>query len=124
MTTNKHRPRNPFKPALAGLKFLLLKERNFRIHLVIMVLVLIACAFFRVQVYEWIAVLLAIGLVLAAEGLNTAIERLCDYACADYHPLIKKVKDISAGAVLVCAFISVIIGGIIFIPYLYKLFFG
>jgi diacylglycerol kinase (ATP) len=55
---------------------------------------------------------------LAAEGFNTAIERLVDLVSPDYHPIAGAVKDIAAGAVLLCAIASAIVGTIIFLPYL------
>jgi diacylglycerol kinase (ATP) len=56
-------------------------------------------------------------MVLAAEGFNTAIERLVNLVSPDYHPIAGDVKDVAAGAVLICAIAAAIIGGIIFIPY-------
>jgi Diacylglycerol kinase len=118
---NEHKnPKNPFKPAFAGLKNLILTERNFQTHLIFVVLVIAACIFFKVTAYEWIAVLTMIGLVLGAEALNTAIEYICDHVCPETHPHIKKTKDISAAAVLVCTIIAVIVGCIIFIPYILR----
>ena len=57
-------------------------------------------------------------MVLAAEGFNTAIERLVDLVSPDYHPIAGDVKDIAAGAVLICAIAAAIIGIIVFLPYL------
>ena len=59
------------------------------------------------------------GMVLAAEGFNTAIERLVDLVSPDFHPVAGDVKDVAAGAVLICAIAAAIIGMIIFIPYFY-----
>jgi diacylglycerol kinase (ATP) len=56
-------------------------------------------------------------MVLAAEGFNTAIERLVDLVSPDYHPIAGDVKDVAAGAVLICAIAAAIIGAIIFTPY-------
>jgi diacylglycerol kinase (ATP) len=58
-------------------------------------------------------------MVLAAEGFNTAIERLVDLVSPDFHPVAGDVKDVAAGAVLICAIAAAIIGMIIFIPYFY-----
>lgn len=69
---------------------------------------------------EWLIVVLCFALVLAAEAFNTAIERLVDLVSPQYHPLAGDVKDIAAGAVLLCAIAAAIIGGIIFFPYLFK----
>ena len=86
------------------------------------VLVIIAGLLFRISTAEWIAVIFAIGLVLAAEAVNSAIERLSDVVQPEKDDRIRDVKDISAGAVLICAVTAVIIGIIVFLPKLLKLF--
>ena len=70
---------------------------------------------------EWVAVLLCMGLVIGAELFNTAIERLVDLVSPQWHPVAGRVKDIAAGAVLVCAVVSVAVGLIVFVPYLTRL---
>lgn len=72
---------------------------------------------------EWIACLLCMGLVIGTEMINTAIEAVVDLASPQQHPLAAKAKDIAAGAVLIGAILSVIIGIIIFLPKLI-LYFG
>jgi diacylglycerol kinase (ATP) len=69
---------------------------------------------------EWCVVLLCFGLVMAAEAFNTAIERLVNLVSPDFHPLAGDVKDVAAGAVLICAIVAAIIGLIVFIPYLFS----
>src|SRR5699024_12017447 len=66
---------------------------------------------------EWLVILLCFAMVLAAEAFNTAIERLVNLVSPDYHPVAGDVKDIAAGAVLICAIFAAIIGLIIFVPY-------
>jgi len=70
---------------------------------------------------EWIVVLLCICAVLGLEMINSALEHLCNLVQRDYHPLVKKIKDVSAGAVLIASIISVVIGFIIFIPKIFAL---
>ena len=65
---------------------------------------------------EWSAVVLCIGAVLAAEGINSAIEALCDRVSPDYDEAIKHAKDLAVGAVLILATMSVVVGLLIFIP--------
>ncbi|MFT3748720.1 MAG: diacylglycerol kinase family protein [Agriterribacter sp.] len=65
---------------------------------------------------EWIAVLLCIAMVITLEMINTSIEKLCDMIEPGFHATIKIIKDIAAGAVLVSAVVSLIIGVIIFLP--------
>lgn len=102
--------------ALRGIIDFFKLERNGRIQGVVTVAVLIAAGVFHLSSIEWIVVLLCICAVLGAEMINSALEHVCDLVQRDYHPLIKKIKDVSAGAVLVASVISVIIGLIIFIP--------
>jgi len=75
-----------------------------------------AGAYFRISALEWCAALLALGLIWAAEGLNTALERLTDLVSPGYHPLAGMAKDIAAGAVLLAAVAAVLVGAVIFGP--------
>ena len=80
------------------------------------IFVLIFSGVFNISSMEWIAVCFCIAFTVTMEMLNTAIEKLCDVVHKDVHPDIKKVKDISAAAVLVSACFSLITGVIIFLP--------
>ena len=71
---------------------------------------------FQIDAMEWMVILLCITAVLTLEMINTAIEKLCDVVHPGYHPQIKVIKDIAAGAVLLAAVGSVIAGAIIFLP--------
>lgn len=115
----KHSLASSFMYGFQGIAAAAAKERNVRIHIVISIFVIIAGFAFSIHPYEWIALLLAIGGMIALEMLNTAIERTVDMYTQEFHPLAKQAKDIAAGAVLFFAFISVIIGLIIFIPKIY-----
>ena len=97
-------------------------QRNMRIHLTFAVIAIVACALLRCTVAEWAIVLVLIGLVIAAELFNTAIEATVDLASPDIHPLAKRAKDIAAGAVLVLAITAVIVGLIIYIGAFMRLF--
>ena len=77
---------------------------------------------FGLSTFEWIAVILCIGAVLAAEGVNSAIEALCDKVSPEYDEAIKHTKDLAAGAVLILAVMSVIVGLLIFVPKVLSLF--
>lgn len=111
-----------FKYAIAGLKEMLIGHHNSRIHVFVAVCVVIAAGYFRVTSTEWALLILTIFFVLAMEAMNTALELLCDRVSTETHPLIKKSKDVAAGAVLLSAVSAVIIGIIIFSPYLYHSF--
>lgn len=107
-----------FQYAWNGLKETIRLERNFRIHLVFTVVVIIVSALLQLKQWEWVAIIFAIALVLIAELMNTVIERTIDYIKPDIHPEAKIIKDVSAGIVLVAAILSITIGLIIFIPYI------
>ena len=94
------------------------KESNVHIHLGFSILVIAAGFVFNISRMEWIAVLLCIGGVLTAEGLNTSIERLADLYSLDKNKDIRIIKDVSAGAVLIMAIIAAVVGVIVFLPYL------
>lgn len=106
-----------FGYAFKGIASLLKKEHNAWIHCLAIVVVTTAGLYFHITATEWCIVLLCFGMVLAAEGFNTAIERLVDLVSPERHPIAGDVKDVAAGAVLICAIAAAIIGCIIFIPY-------
>lgn len=108
-----------FGYAIVGIFTLIKEQQNAWVHLLVTVFVVAAGVVFHVTAGQWIAIVFAIVLVWMAEALNTAIELVCDLVSPDYHPLVKKAKDIAAGAVLVTAIGAVIVGLIIFLPYLF-----
>ncbi len=116
------RQSNPFVNALRGIWQTFASERNFKIHLLISSVVVVAGAWLGLSAPEWRWVALCIALVLVSELLNTAIEALVDLASPTYHPLAKRAKDIAAGGVLLAAVFAVIVGGTIFVPKLLALF--
>lgn len=105
------------KHALNGWSSAFRSEINMRIHMIAMITVLAASFYFDINQMEWVALILVIGLVVVTELINTAIEELCDHINPNLHPKIKKIKDVSAGAVLMAALTSLIVGVMIFMPY-------
>lgn len=106
-----------FGYAINGLLTALREQQNLKIH-VAAALVVVALGFwFNVSAVEWCILLIMIGLVIAAELINTSIENLADLVTKERHPLAGKVKDIAAAAVLVLSIVSVIVGIIIFAKY-------
>ena len=93
-----------------------LTERNFKVHCAAAVAALVLCAVLRVPAWGWAAVVICIGMVLAAESVNTAVESVVDLASPELHPLAKRAKDCAAGAVLILAAASVVVACIVFIP--------
>ncbi len=93
-----------------------------RIHLVAACAVLFAGAWFAITPAEWSMVVLSIVLVLGGEAMNTAIEHLADVVSPEFHPLIKKAKDVAAAAVFLFALGAAAVGMIIFLPRIIALF--
>jgi len=105
-----------FGYAIKGIKSVVSTETNMQIHLIIGLLVIICGFLFSISLTEWMLCLICIGLVFGMEMINTAIEKIVDLVSPESHPLAGLAKDIAAGAVLICAFISVVVGLTIFIP--------
>lgn len=105
-----------FYHAFAGIFATVRDERNIKIHLTVMILVIIFGVLTKISYTEWLICLLLFALVISLELVNTAIEAVVDLASPDIHPLAKKAKDCAAGAVLVSAIFAAVIGLIIFIP--------
>jgi undecaprenol kinase len=103
-----------FYYAISGIVSAIKSERNVRIHLTLSVLVILLGWAFSITRIEWLIVILVIGGMLCSELMNSAIERVVDLVTEDYHPLAKQAKDIAAGAVLLFAITSVVVGIIIF----------
>ncbi len=110
--------------AFAGIRYLIGSQRNAKIHCAFALLAVAFGLGFRIGQAEWLALVLTIVLVLALEGVNTAIEAVVDLASPQHHPLAKVAKDVSAGAVLLGAIASVTVGLIIFLPRLWPLLLG
>lgn len=108
------------KHALCGLGEVISSQHNAWIHLVVSIVVCVTGILFGITKIEWCVLILTMVGVWAAEALNTAFEFLCDVASPDFHPLVKKSKDIAAGAVLLSAIGAVFIGLIVFTPYVAK----
>lgn len=102
--------------AVNGIATFFVSEPNAKIHLLATILVVAAGVIRDISVHSWLAITIAIGMVWITEAINTAMEKLCDYACdKEYHNTIKQVKDIAAGAVLIASVCSIIIAILVFI---------
>lgn len=110
---------NGMKCAILGLKRLI-KEHSIIAQLCIATFFIAIGIFFNITKIEWIFQLLCFGLVLSVEGLNTAIEELCDFVHPERHPKIGLIKDIGAGAVLFTGIFSFIVMVIIYYPYIFN----
>src|SRR5690349_10942808 len=98
------------RTGLVGIAHVIQSEVNMRLHLAAAVGVVIAGFVFELAAWEWVAVVFCIGLVLSAECMNTALERLANRVSLDWHPLIKQAKDCASGAVLLLTVMSALIG--------------
>lgn len=105
-----------FGYAFSGLSYAFKSQFNFKVHSAVLVVVSLLCWYFKLSANEWLWIIMASGMVLITELLNTAVEVLVDLVSPDIHPKAKIIKDVAAAAVLVMALTAVAIGLIIFIP--------
>ncbi len=105
-----------FTYAINGIIYVFKKEQNFRIHIIATILVIIAGILFSINKTEWMMIIIAISIVTASELINSAIEYLCDFLSPNYHDKIKRIKDASAGAVLISAISAFVLALVIFVP--------
>lgn len=109
-----------FRYAFAGIATMLRSQHNAWIHAAATVAVVAAGLALRVSAAEWCWLTLAMMAVWTAEALNTAFEFLADVASPEFHPLVQKSKDVAAGAVLIAAAGSVVIGVLVLGPYVVR----
>jgi len=107
--------------ALQGMRQFFSRDRNAKIQIVIGMTAIILGFTVSLSAFQWLLVLFCIGLVISLEMINSAIERYCDLVTTEFHPGIKTIKDVAAGAVLMASIMSLVIGLIIFIPALVQL---
>lgn len=110
-----------FRFAYAGIIHAIQHNQNLRIHIVVAALVIAASLFFRVNPFEMGILGVMILLVISAEMINTAIEEMVDLIASDHRKEAKIAKDVASGMVLVAAIGSVIVGVLIFTPYIVRL---
>lgn len=113
-----------FRFAFTGLWYALRTQRNTRVHLAIAAVVVVLGLCLDLSYVQWAVLTLTIGFVLVSEMLNTMVEILVDLISPDYHPLAKVIKDVTAGAVLLTAIISVAVGLLVLGPPLWMRIFG
>jgi diacylglycerol kinase len=110
-----------FRHAIIGVLRMIRCQRNAWIHAAATLVVLAVAFLLRISAGDWCWIILAISIVWTAEALNTAFEFLADAASPEFHPLVRDAKDVAAGAVLITAVAAVIIGVLVFWPYLQRL---
>ncbi len=127
MKKSKHPISSSFKAAFTGIKEVLNTERNFQIHILIGIIIILLAFFLGVNKVDMVLILLIIGMVLAVEMINTGFELMFDIL----HPkdardekqdlAVRIIKDMMAGSVLIVVIIAVISGVLIFYPYVLNL---
>lgn len=105
-----------FTYAFNGLRVMFKNEHNAWIHCFATLCTVTTGIIFKLSALEWVAIIFAIVLVIAGETFNSAIEKLCDVVQPNRDERIGKIKDMSAGAVLLCAIAAVAVGLLIFVP--------
>jgi diacylglycerol kinase (ATP) len=107
-----------FSHAGRGLRLFIVTTHNAWIQISIMLLAFVLGLLLEITQLEWVLLVLACGMVLASEALNTAIEIDIDLTSPEYHPYARDTKDVAAGAVLITSLTAFVVGAIIFVPYL------
>ena len=109
-----------FQHAFCGILTSFVIGRNIKVHYIAALAAILGGLYFGISKVEFLIILLVSTQVICLEMVNTAIERTVDLVTSEYHIYDKIAKDVAAGAVLVAAIFATIIGGIIFLPYIFK----
>lgn len=112
-----------FTHAFRGIGVLVKSTHNFWIHVFVAIIAIILGVLLKISHIEWMILILTSGFVMVTEAINTAIEIDIDLTSPNYHPYAKDTKDVAAGAVLMSAFVAIIVGVIIFGPKVWVLVF-
>lgn len=110
-----------FKHAFAGIFYAFRTQPNFRFHLMAAILVIILGFYFQISPFQWLFLVFTFMWIITVEMINTSLESIVDLVSPGQHPIAKIAKDTAAGMVLLSAMGAVVIGVIIFWPYIWKL---
>lgn len=113
---------NSINYSMAGLRYAYKNEQSMTIHVSITAVIIIFGIVLHISRLEWVICIFLLGIIMATELINTALEAVVDLITQDYHPLAKIAKDTASAAVFVFSFVAAIIGGLIFIPHIIDLF--
>ena len=111
-----------FRNALAGLLLAFKSERNFRLMVLIATLIILLGFFLRISLLEFAIIVWAIFAVFAVEMINTSLEAVTDLVKEEWHQKAKRAKDVASGMVLLAVLGSIVVGSLIFIPKILRLF--
>jgi diacylglycerol kinase len=120
---SSHHPRRhlkSFKYAVRGILHATANEPNFRIQLAIVIVSVVAGFFYRIQLVEWIALVVVCGMLLSAELINTAIEEFIDHLVHEHHEGARVIKDLSAGYVLTTSICALAVFLLVFVPKIFQ----
>jgi len=112
--------RHAFKCAFAGIGHALATQQNFKIYFLASAVAIVAGFYLRVSLLEWVALTFSIVLVFITEMINTAFEEMVNLMKCEYDQHCRIAKDVAAGMVLLAAFLSIIVGVLIFLPRLFR----
>lgn len=107
-----------FTHAGRGIYIFIKSTHNSWLEIFCFILVIIMGIFFQITNIEWVMIFIVSGIVFISEAFNTAIEIDINLTSPTYHPYAKDTKDVAAGAVLLASVLSVVVGVIIFYPYI------
>lgn len=107
-----------FKHAWDGIVDTFYHQPNLRVHFTFTILIILMGLYFRINRFEWIIILFTVMWVIVSEMINSTVESITDLITTEYRVQIKRAKDVSAGMVLIGATGSVIVGVVIFLPYI------
>jgi Diacylglycerol kinase len=107
-----------FTYAFRGLSKIFREEQNLQVESISAIIVIAIGFVFQIKALEWCAILICIALVLLMETVNSAVERMADLLKPRIHSYVKEMKDIMAAAVMIASLLSIVVGLIIFIPYI------
>lgn len=110
-----------FQYAWEGVKFAWQNEQNFRVQTIIALIIVVLMFVFPTKAWEKIALFLIIMIILTFELLNTIFEHLIDLVQPKLHPYVREIKNLMSATVLLAAISAVVIGLIIFIPYIFEI---
>lgn len=109
-----------FKHAFRGIFHATYNEVNFRIQISIITIIILGGIFYKINLFEWLSIVVVSGMLLSAELLNTTIEEFIDHLIKDHHEGARVIKDLAAGYVLVTAFCALVVYLLIFVPRIFQ----
>jgi diacylglycerol kinase len=112
---------NSFVFAYRGIRYAISSQHNFIIHISLTIIAIFLGIILQISNLEWISIIIVIGIVMASEIINTSIEELVNFISPEKNTSAGRIKDLAAGAVLISAIASFIVGAIIFLPKIFEL---